>query len=89
MGYTKGEWKAEFRFGSWRVEYGDVGVICDMWGDNKKISKANAQLVASTPDLYEALKLATGRLHILEYQGRDSTGLLNRCVLALAKAEGK
>ena len=82
INYTKGEWKA-WRFSkhhNWKVSMGDRNEFLDLGMDDE--SEANAQLIASAPDMYEALKHAEKTLR--------QNGIVPVLVIrALAKAEGE
>jgi hypothetical protein len=52
----------------------------------ESISKANAQLIAAAPELYEALKQVLEDHNLLDYV---QTETLYRCEKALAKARGE
>lgn len=89
--YTKGEWKAYIFEKSGIVhivEQTDQRIIADLptkslaWDD----IKANAQLIASAPDLYEACKLVD-RAWVGD--GVDMSLAVDAVLLALAKAEVK
>ncbi len=58
----------------------------------KEITKANAQLIAAAPDLYEALKDSLSSLQgVVDNRGNRPKYMvdrINRVVEALAKAEG-
>ena len=91
MNYTKGEWKAwwhdeideyesDLRI---RVNGTDLAIILT---DNTQEAEANAQLIASAPDLYEALnKLYKAYLRVTTMPDEAS----REAIKALAKAEGK
>ena len=56
---TKGEWKAVLDDGAWIVVADEGNEVCDCdFASNQGECEANAQLIASAPDLYEACKLA-------------------------------
>ena len=87
MSYTKGEWKVvahhyERQDSSgtmYRIETADE-VIAELY------SKSDAQLIASVPDLYEALR----DLAVVVECGEHHKGTeLDNAFKALAKAEGK
>ncbi len=61
--FTKGEWTTRIGF----IDCGDK-VIADTFSGRKisvAESRANAQLIASAPDMYEALKLTRNNLQTL------------------------
>ena len=94
--YTQGEWKVTHED---NIMYGEsFWVVCDGstiaeikdWGAYRE--KDNAQLIASAPDLYEALTLTRNNLQTLSDAAlhykrtfRANLKVLNQ---ALAKAEG-
>jgi len=94
MNYTKGKWHLGEK-DYWHLIYdGDGALVADM--DivirDVRTNLANAQLIASAPDLYEALKLTRNNLQTLSgaaihYKKAFSANLeiINQ---ALAKAEG-
>lgn len=99
--HTPGEWEAVFGEldgqGEFSVYQGETGTICR--GDNEMLGwKANAQLIAAAPDLYEACKVAQELVKIARQyfpksmQNSDKFQLENICATigkALFKAEGK
>jgi len=93
MEYTKGEWEIK------KLEYthedrikitsqpkdGMFEMVCFVYGENNR--ESNARLIATAPDMYEALKeLKTA---IDKGQERLGVGRLERLEAAIAKAEGK
>ncbi len=100
MDYTRGEWKAsktkedERRF----VSYIDCGYKTiartmlpsqgrEALTGTMEEAEANARLISATPDMYEALVMASEILRHEGYQGNQPVLLqINK---ALAKAEGK
>ena len=97
MEYTKGEWKVWIHpdrippegEGTWAIYIADEQskAIAKVSNEDTNIMKANANLIASAPDLYEALKeLATYRNAWKDVLGDKLTEMLTK---ALAKAEGK
>jgi len=105
MGYTKGEWSTtNSAFARWATYRGKitgartfvtVGIeldqIAEVQGDTDEECEANAHLIASAPELYEALTKAQTYIARKEmYSGvQDRTGLEVEIIKALAKAEGK
>lgn len=98
-GYTKGEWKVEYQ------QYEDGSHICvaDPSGDwvcdcgleGDIECEANAQLIASAPDLYKACKLGLEKCESFIHDEYDGTSMLGGLLKklepirkALAKAEG-
>lgn len=82
MEYTKGEWTTGQREGEYS-HWVDIGMSQRI----TVVNKANAQLIASAPDLYEALKELVGRD---EYGSiRLPTQALDIMKKAIAKAEGE
>ena len=87
MEYTKGEWKALKRFPPSPL----FNVFCDGKDGVEiiatKVKEANAHLIASAPDLYEALKVYEMFSGLsLERQDREAFAKAHK---ALLKAEGK
>lgn len=92
MEYTKGEWKVDYRgsVGHIKAVIGDISPTVCRYSPPphcasyipEEEQKANALLIASAPDLYEALKLA------LNFIGQDKQA---RIIVehALTKAEGE
>lgn len=91
--YTKGEWKVEDET---NIFCGDrliatAGGYADNFTSPREENKANANLIASAPDLYEALKLYFALCGNTAYQV-DREGLRrawDKARQALAKAGGK
>ena len=85
MEYTKGDWKITESFGRSKFlnVYVDAEPIPEIIAH--KIKKPNAQLIASAPDLYEALK------YLDEHCSPEmfSNYAREKCRKALAKATGK
>jgi hypothetical protein len=71
------------------VAFGAKGDDAGVWGGTKDQAKANARLIASAPELLEALKRLVD-LHVATY-GLDGAWdeELNNAQKAIAKAEGK
>ncbi len=89
MEHTKGEWKARSLFDRWHVEYDDFATICDIWAGGEE-AKANAQLIAAAPNMYEALKeLEYCIMNINSIEGARHRASVINANKALAKAEGK
>ena len=104
MEYTKGEWSAE-ETGDW-VSVGSgsqVVAICrkSSWDLSMKEAKANAQLIASAPDMHKEIKTTIEELtfylgewaSVNELYSPEWTHLIKRRIFhleqALAKAGGK
>ena len=95
MDYTKGPWRNEGRY----VMALKNKQVCAIPGDHIKIAKvdeANAQLIAASPDMYEALKAAQEELkHVLSQEPYSTVKwhhygqALAKIDGALSKAEGK
>ena len=87
MEYTKGEWMLRKDGMTVETAHAPCGhVIAMMNGIGDKV-QADAHLIASAPDLYEALKEAEQHLIML---GAKSDSYARRNIKqALAKAEGK
>ncbi len=91
MEYTKGEWKVRSGF---KVTAGEEQTwVADCYPYHEKHprprvieAEANAHLIASAPDLYEALREAQITLRVLQPSG---SAVLREIDKALAKAEGK
>ena len=92
--YTKGEWQIAGRNAD-GYSIKQVGCSCkiaqvikDPLYVNQDTALANAQLIAASPELYEACKLALD--YIVEYdtQNKVISGLSFQLNKALAKAEG-
>ena len=88
MTHTKGEWKIEIPFQEWatqidifgpkREHIGSVGLFSD-----KEEQKANAQLIASAPDLLEACKSVLSALK----EGRTNSDHIDSLQQAINKVE--
>jgi len=103
MEYTKGEWEAEQSYsGDFLVKVGEFRptVICHTRQDISRIDydemRANANLMAAAPDMYEALRdvlLLHGKDFDKLHRGVGGTTFWGKSLLAavnaLAKAEGK
>ena len=91
MSYTKGEWKAYLieKPDKWMVCSGKSGIdgVAKMVDENQK---ANANLIAAAPDLYEAL-LAFDEYTKTNYPAniRLKQIAVEKMDAVLAKAEGK
>jgi len=103
MKHTPGPWRVA-RFKSktlfenpYHIEHTKTKEILAKMGENKLMYKnceANARLIASAPELLEALKDATREL---QYHAKDDTGFPRQTVLeiikdaekAIEKVEGK
>lgn len=73
--HTPGPWKYD---STWSlIEYGKTQ-ICALHSGNK----ANANLIASAPDMFDALQA------IVDAFGDQDSLLINQCKAALAKAKG-
>ena len=105
--HTKGEWKiTDVAFARWSTYRKsvtgarnfvtmDLGQVAEIHGDTEDESLANAHLIASAPDMYEALKEARTALtikldtptyqEIIDFKNRVEPMILR----ALAKADGK
>lgn len=85
--YTKGKWKIVSDEMSILIcdEVGRVIVVVKDGSYEEKV--ANAQLIASAPDLYEALKGCADIVAALD--GTGDTPLGRQIAKALAKVEGK
>lgn len=87
MEYSKSEWRAlPYGNGNFYIEAGERQVATVHYypvDKSDKLARANAQLIASAPDLYEAL------LAIINSETIKSRDNFNNALEALAKAEGK
>ena len=81
MNYTKGEWKVEVTTNFTTIE-AESQTICT------NVSNCDAQLIASAPDLYEALKTLRDLYTDLIEHSR-TLDFWVKADKALAKAEGK
>jgi len=100
-GYTKGEWwidkgdfgytvKAEQSIVKGFDDDNDIEIAeLNTYLDNESEVIANAQLIASAPDLYEACKEASEWLVLMEAYIPLHSLILDGLNKALAKAEGK
>ena len=81
---TKGEWRNWSGPNGYHIWAGDIH-IADVGDREDPAQSANANLIASAPDLYEALKT------LIEYHQKYSGAIpcLADAIKALAKAEGK
>lgn len=66
------------------VVWGDQQENNGVQGDTLEEAKANAQLIAAAPDMYEALEAIVTRYH----KGEDIYGWIDTAGQALAKARG-
>ncbi len=94
INYTKGEWKAgrSKDTGLWHIHGGASNgeYICCLPSHGK--GEANAQLIASAPDLYEALQIGRGVIKAQLFLHPDDKIMqvqLRIVDKALAKAGGK
>ncbi len=91
--YTKGGWEADTADSNMINVFSSnqVVAICrkDGWDLNIKEAEANAQLIASAPDMYEALKAALDFFTQYDIQQKVISGISLQLNQALAKAEGK
>jgi len=91
MNYTKGEWKIlhvpeahqPFLIGIGLDDNHPVATVTKTHFPDE--AKANAQLLASAPDMYEALKEILSIIHYNEPLAKANTIIYK----AIAKAEGK
>ena len=88
MNYTKGEWKLDncgtAIFASNRLVANCGGYsLSQHETETLAENKTNAHLIASAPDIYEALK------EIINSETITSKDNFNKALKALAKAEGK
>jgi hypothetical protein len=86
MDYTKGEWKVRpCDDNNAEVVFDDPEPCISIYTPNDGEAPANANLIASAPDLYEALKNLIDNGLIV---GIDSDHF-QECIDAIEKAEGK
>lgn len=98
MKHTKGEWNAK---GSivYSLESGKDVARCDIGGRDEE-TEANARLIASAPELLEALKVAHERVVAMEEAMKEGSPwaaedqyltdeACKKVRLAIAKAEGR
>ena len=100
MEYTKGEWRA-YCLGSEGYQVRNSSLAgCDLkerltpiverMGGSFETQKANANLIASAPDLYEACKATDNMVIIKTEEGYlIPSDALRKIKKAIAKAEGK
>ena len=81
MTYTKGEWKVFIADHFVQVHTGKTTITLEKSEENI----ANAQLIASAPALYEALKEARVTLKVLQ---PDGSAVIREIDEALAKVDG-
>ena len=93
MEYTEGEWKASHPLDDIAYFGNKEGTIARIqWfaGIPVKEQKANIQLIATTPDMYEALKAIDDYLSAPYPKNMPLKQIAaDKLVSALAKAEGK
>lgn len=86
MNYTEGVWTKRGLF----IKTEERGYIAEVLGlADPYEEEANAQLIASAPDLYEALKEAQDFIEWVGNAFSNKDALRNKIKKALAKAEGK
>jgi len=89
MNYTKGEWKAVEHGQQLKIKANGKDIATVAFTESEAEDKADAQLIESAPDLYEALK---GLMEALEKCGSEHSDVrvaYNLAKPALAKVEGK
>jgi len=92
MKHTKGKWEASISRGVWIVESvnnnNECSPICTMDDfDGEAVDKANANLMASAPEMLEELKMvAIGLKQIHTPWAEERIGYVEEII---AKAEGK
>lgn len=92
MDYTKGPWKVIHEFNV-ISDTGRIIAACGGHSDNHNVEGtynaniANTRLIAAAPDMYEALKDLLR--HYRNYMNNSDQALINRCLDALRKAEGR
>ena len=82
--HTKSPWEVKNQWGYIRIHSEDDGV-CRIDGMGSQ-EKANAHLIASAPDLLDALKALMVTEHMLRDQNCE---VMRNAKLAIKKAEGK
>jgi hypothetical protein len=93
MEYTQGPWIVKHEF---NVMSPTGNVVAGCGGhqqnfeeeNNRLMNIANAHLISSAPDMYEALKICVKRLQCLEENGHGEAIIAN-ALKAIAKAEGR
>ena len=81
MEYTKGEWKVYHNKHGWHCDVDGVGRVCMI------DTEANARLIASAPDLYEACKYIKSEVRLAHYTGDVYECPHCKLEKAIAKAE--
>ena len=101
INYTKGKWKvtdsAFSRYSTYRGKAtgarqfitAELDEVAEVQGDTIEETKANAQLIAAAPDLYEACKEASEWLVLMEAYIPLHSLILDGLNKALAKVKGK
>jgi len=93
MNYTKGEWELQRPYIDKNIvivagkQRSKRGVIAEIYQTKEQL--ANAQLIASAPDMYEALDAIIVHFRKLDKLYSKDLEMLNMGSKALAKAEGK
>lgn len=101
MKYTKGEWYWEYNDqmhhnlrtksthpSGCEEDKHILFVAPDFLGEDSLINEADANLIASAPDLYEALRLLQANVRMAQVVP-DTDPIMIKVQQALAKAEGK
>lgn len=96
IGHTPGPWRAVANESYWEVraseDFGSVADTCSSsasaphYGRSWALGEANAHLIASSPDLYEACKQL---LNLAHWAGIIESEAIDAGKAAISKAEGK
>ena len=91
--FTPGPWNTEYSYRKdWYEIYGDEGMIMIAAAFNcqHKLDRANAALIAATPELYEDLKRLVRRVegHEMRKIFNMTDGLMDKIDADLKKARG-
>lgn len=92
--FTQGEWKAVKNPADWVIQVGDdYDIVADVYSCFTGIAEANANLIAASPKMYQALKDIHKRLSEIDAAGQIAFAglnvMLSESFNALLSAEGK